>query len=290
MVRINTAWEVSDPLKRADYDASRRVTTGSSTTSVGSRPKPPPPPPPRRAVWTPAALDFGTAYQGKQPAERVVTVQFEDGSTIQRATVLDESGLFWFVGPPRLTQWLKDEIEAGLRSQLSLQEATQAGLKQEAGRIKAKLGVLYDDRLDGRISAGDYDLKAVALHAQQADITRQLKVLEAEDTSYLDKAVSFVEMTQQAADEFTRSRDGSKKQELIGELFDKLILDGERLEPTYNLRASWLLTEILPLSEPGNDKFGRGDYGPMETKKAPGGTLRFSRRAAANTIRTLFGK
>ncbi|MEV4560647.1 J domain-containing protein [Kitasatospora sp. NPDC049285] len=96
MVRINQAWEIlSDPAKRADYDAS-------TTSSAGSRPKPPPPPPPpapRRALWTPPAVDFGVAFTGQRSAERVVTVRFEDGSTIRRATVLDESGLFWFVGP-----------------------------------------------------------------------------------------------------------------------------------------------------------------------------------------------
>ncbi|WP_406296498.1 hypothetical protein OG948_13410 [Embleya sp. NBC_00888] len=73
---------------------------------------------------------------------------------------------------PRLTAWLKNELEAGLRSQLSLQEAAAEGLKQEGERIKNKLTILYDDRLDGRINGGEYDLKAVSLHAQQADIAR----------------------------------------------------------------------------------------------------------------------
>lgn len=169
---------------------------------------------------------------------------------------------------PLLAAWLKGEIEADLRAQLSLQEVAQEGLKQEAERVRGKLAVLYDDRLDGRISAGDYDLKAVSLHAQQADLSRQLRAMEAEDTSYLDKAFSFVAMTQQAAEEFQQSQDRDRKRELIGELFDKLTLDGERLEPTYNPRARWLLTEVLPLSGPGNDKFEPGDFGSGGTKKS----------------------
>ncbi|WP_405996495.1 recombinase family protein [Streptomyces sp. NBC_00986] len=189
---------------------------------------------------------------------------------------------------PRLTTWLKNELEAGLRSQLSLQEAAAEGLKQEGARIQAKLTILYDDRLEGRINAGEYDLKAVSLHAQQADLARQLRSLEAEDTSYLETAFSFVEMTQRAADEFAKSTDGERKRELISELFDKLILNGEQLQPHYNRRAAWLLTEILPITGSGNDKFGQSDSGSRETKKAPVGASRYSWRAVANSIRTLF--
>ncbi|MBT2449401.1 hypothetical protein J7F03_20355 [Streptomyces sp. ISL-43] len=95
-------------------------------------------------------------------------------------------------------------------------------------------------------------------------------------------------MTQRAADEFRKSPSGDRKRELIGELFDKLTLDGERLQPQYNPRAAWLMTEILPVAGSGNDKFGRGDSGSTESKKAPNGAPRYSWRAVANTIRTLF--
>ncbi|GAB7183045.1 hypothetical protein ATKI12_2876 [Kitasatospora sp. Ki12] len=189
---------------------------------------------------------------------------------------------------PRLTAWLKNELEAGLRSQLSLQEAAAEGLKQEEDRIRSKLTVLYDDRLEGRINAGEYDLKAVSLHAQQADLARQLKSLEAEDTSYLDTAFSFVEMTQRAADEFTHSTDGERKRELMTELFDKLSLDGELLQPQYNPRATWILTEILPKVGSGNDTFERGDFCSVKTKKAPRRASHSSWREIANSIRTLF--
>ncbi|MEV4560631.1 recombinase family protein [Kitasatospora sp. NPDC049285] len=227
------------------------------------------------------------SWYGKCPKPRACSRRrFVRQELVERQVVSAMSGLR--APRPRLAAWLKAEIEAGLRAQLSLQEVAQEGLKQEVERIKAKLTVLYDDRLDGRISAGDYDVKAVSLHAQQADISRQLRAMEADDTSYLDKAFSFVEMTQQAADEFRQSQDNDRKRELMGELFDRLTLDGEQLEPTYNQRARWLLAEVLPLDGPNSDKFEPGNLGCTETKKAPTGTLRFSWRAAANTIRALF--
>ncbi|GAB7183032.1 molecular chaperone DnaJ [Kitasatospora sp. Ki12] len=93
MARINLAFEIlSDPGKRATYDASRR-------SSARAPRQEPPPPPPRSVIWTPPVIDFGEVAGGQRSAERAVTIRFADGAMIRRAIVLDESGLFWFVGP-----------------------------------------------------------------------------------------------------------------------------------------------------------------------------------------------
>jgi hypothetical protein len=91
MALINLAYEtLSDPLKRAEYDAGRWAAAGQSAA---------PPPPQRAVVLTPMSVDFGTVYVGQRPPERKVRLQFSDGSRISFAQILTEDGFFWYSGP-----------------------------------------------------------------------------------------------------------------------------------------------------------------------------------------------
>jgi hypothetical protein len=92
MALINLAYEtLSDPLKRAEYDAKRWATAAGHSAA---------PPPPQRAVaLTPMSVDFGTVHVGQRPPERKVRLQFSDGSRISCARILTEDGFFWYTGP-----------------------------------------------------------------------------------------------------------------------------------------------------------------------------------------------
>jgi hypothetical protein len=98
-VTLSLAFEyLSDPIKRRDYDESRRHAPNGHAPGAAAPPRepPPPPPPPRVVVVTPETIDFGTVYIGGEPVPGVVSLRFADGSRIADARVRNMFGDCWY--------------------------------------------------------------------------------------------------------------------------------------------------------------------------------------------------
>ncbi|MFF2041909.1 hypothetical protein ACFVVX_15890 [Kitasatospora sp. NPDC058170] len=94
VVRLNEARDIlTDRLRRADYDLSRRQARASS--SPPPKPSPSPPPPPRLMVLDPSAVDFGPVATGQIAPDQRVTVRTCDGSVMGRVSALNHWGRFW---------------------------------------------------------------------------------------------------------------------------------------------------------------------------------------------------
>ncbi|WP_078651854.1 recombinase family protein [Streptomyces xylophagus] len=189
---------------------------------------------------------------------------------------------------PNLVAWLKTNLKATLDAELAGRRSAQQELEAEKERIGVKVATLYDDRLDGRITLEMYDAKVISLRAQQADVSRQMKSLDSEDTSYLDSALDFVRLTQSAADEYMKSRSIDHKRELISELFDGLSLHEHNLSVDYNRRARWALTDVVPVGASAKVKFEPDDNSSTKQKRASVEPLHSTWLAMWTNIRTLF--
>lgn len=62
--------------------------------------------------------------------------------------------------------------------------------------------MLYENRLDGRISPEMYDVKFKEKIAERDDIAKQIKRLSGENTEYIERAIDILELTQNAAEIF----------------------------------------------------------------------------------------
>ena len=77
--------------------------------------------------------------------------------------------------------------------------------QKELDRVQARLDVLYDDRLDGRIDATKYDEKAAEISQQKDRIVQKIRATKAAVLPPTSEAVDLMTLTSKAADLFFRA-------------------------------------------------------------------------------------
>src|ERR1043166_5822772 len=108
-----------------------------------------------------------TGYRGKCPEpytrEEVLERQF--------AAVLRD-----LVVPPAVLEWLQSELVESDRTEQAARAQAMRRQQIELERLQARIDVLYEDRLDGRIDTATYDTKANAIREQQDQIRQKIRM------------------------------------------------------------------------------------------------------------------
>ena len=226
-------------------------------------------------------------WYGKCPKPRACSRQrFIREEAVEQQVVQCLTGL----KSPRtgLLRWLRDGLEATVNEETHSREQAMKAVTDANNRLKAKERVLYEDRLDGRVSAEAYDSIAGKLRAELADLAQQSRALEVEEDSHIERSLTFVELTQHAAAEYQQSRDVTRKRELIMTICKGLVLDGEVLRPEYTPQSQWVLSNILGRKEAEKSKIEPPDYSSLKQKRAPSEAPNSTWLGLRNDIRTLF--
>ena len=146
-----------------------------------------------------------TGYRGKCPEpytrEELLEQQF--------AGVLRE-----LVVPPAVLAWLQSELVESDRTEQAARAQTIRRQQIDMERLGARLDVLYDDRLDGRIDTATYDKKASAIREQQEQIRQKIRTAEAAILPSASEAVDLMKLTSRAADLFLEQV-GAEQRKLI---------------------------------------------------------------------------
>lgn len=69
-------------------------------------------------------------------------------------------------------------------------------------RLDEQIKVLYEDRLDGRISSETYDIKFREKTKERDSIAKNIERLSGQNTEYIEHAIDILELTQNAASIF----------------------------------------------------------------------------------------
>ena len=109
-------------------------------------------------------------------------------------------------------------------------------LRDEFDTIEKRISVMYNDRLDGRISAEMYDQKLKEFKDRQYDITFKTKQFENASNAYYITANTVLSLAQRA-EEIFESSEPEEKRQFLNFLFQNLKLDGKKLQ--YKLKASF---------------------------------------------------
>ena len=112
----------------------------------------------------------------------------------------------------------------------------------ELERLQARLDVLYDDRLDGRIDAGTYDKKASEIREQQEQIRQKIRTAEASMLPVASEAVDLMSLTSKASELF-QEQVGAEQRKLLHLVLKEASWKGGELrmslrEPFEELRLS----------------------------------------------------
>jgi DNA invertase Pin-like site-specific DNA recombinase len=143
---------------------------------------------------------------------------------------------------PEIKQWLTTELMES--AEADQRARTAAGRRDEAEleRARARLNMLYEDRLDGRIDAATYDCKACAIRDEQLKIQQKIASAEAQALPPMQQAVETMLRTSQAAAEFPEAS-GAEQRRLLRLVLQEASWKGGELrmslkEPFEELRLS----------------------------------------------------
>jgi site-specific DNA recombinase len=81
--------------------------------------------------------------------------------------------------PREVLTWLSEVVSGSDINERAAREKTVNRFEEQYRRIQAKLEVMYEDKLEGRISAEFYDRKAKELQAQASELLRRVNDVRA---------------------------------------------------------------------------------------------------------------
>jgi len=174
-----------------------------------------------------------TGYRGKCPEpytrEEVLKQQF---ATRLRALIV----------PPAVLDWLKSELVESDRTEQAARAEALRRQRMDEERLEARLEVLYEDRLDGRIDTATYDKKARDIRQQLEQIRRRINDTKVIAFPAVSQAVDLMALTSRAADLFLE-QDGAEQRRLLHLVLQEATWKGGELrmclrEPFENLTLS----------------------------------------------------
>lgn len=134
-----------------------------------------------------------TGHRGKCPEpytrEQIMAEQF--------ASSLRDS-----VIPREALTWLTDVVSASDMNERAAREKAVNKLEEQHRRVQAKLDVMYEDRLEGRITADFYDRKARELQSQANALLRKVNEIGAAIPAPVEDAINLMGLTSRTADLF----------------------------------------------------------------------------------------
>lgn len=135
-----------------------------------------------------------------------------------------------------------DELVASLKTHGKAQQVfhmeSMRGLQTEYDRIEGRIGKMYDDKLDGCITADMYDKKLKEYKMRQSELLTSMQAHSKADQQYHVTASLVLDLAKRAFEIFGRSETHEKRQ-LINFVFQNMQLkDGKliyKLKEPYNL-------------------------------------------------------
>ena len=137
----------------------------------------------------------------------------------------------------RIDKAITDDIAGILKNkyedEATFKKDSKEAIRKEYDKLTGKLTLLYQDRLDGRITSSTYDEFATQIQSRRDDLERQLMKLDGDDesveinTSYLLDLVSRME-------ELYKSSKPELKNKLLRFLFSNLQIDNKTVYCSLN--------------------------------------------------------
>lgn len=137
---------------------------------------------------------------------------------------------------PALIAWVKNELRQSHANETEHYQAALNKLTSAQRRLDSQLHVLYEDRLDGRISSEVYDQKFKEKTSERQAIVKDIEHLTNQNTEYIEKAIDILDLTQNAAEIF-RTKPVEEQRILLGDIFSAITLNGKHMSVTWRLET-----------------------------------------------------
>ena len=174
-----------------------------------------------------------TGYRGKcgEPYTREEQLQEQFAARLRELVV-----------PPPVLDWLRSELADSDHAEHAGHAQALLRQRTELDRVQARLDILYEDRLDGRIDVVKYDQKAAELREQRDRVLNRIRAAEGAVLPSISQAADLMMLTSKGADLFLK-QPAAEQRKLLHLLLENASWKGGELrmsfrEPFENLRLS----------------------------------------------------
>lgn len=133
---------------------------------------------------------------------------------------------------PALIAWVKKELRQSHATETEQYSASVRSLTSKRERLDQQLKILYEDRLDGRISPDQYDQKFKEKTVERREIDKNVSKITKQNTDYVERAVDILDLTQNAAEIF-KTKPVIEQRVLLGDIFSNITLNGKHMEVSW---------------------------------------------------------
>ncbi len=147
---------------------------------------------------------------------------------------------------------IKDNLKKDHISEIESRQTIQNDLKRKIERVKSKLDVLYEDRLDGRITFEHYDQKKIEVDQELEHLTATWNQFNKNEIDYFDFGINLMELARKTKDLFPYATK-EEKQEIFTLAFEQMTVSDKTLEIHYTPWFAKLhshLPELKQICEP----------------------------------------
>ncbi len=132
------------------------------------------------------------------------------------------------IASPRLAEWVRKALKELHKTEIADRDASLSALHTQQERLRQREKMLYDDRLDGRVSAETYDVKHSELQKGIQDVLEGLQRHSESDKRYYELGTDIFELSQHAADIF-KGASTEKKIRLLRLMCEEIYVSENRL-------------------------------------------------------------
>jgi hypothetical protein len=113
------------------------------------------------------------------------------------ASILQE-----LVIPPAILDWMGEAVLNSDRTEQAARAEVIQKLQARHDQIEARLGIMYLDKLDGRITQEFFDKEAGSLHREQDSLLRKIQDIRKATPVPIDQAIDMLRLTSRASELF----------------------------------------------------------------------------------------
>lgn len=136
------------------------------------------------------------------------------------------------VDNPRLLEWIRKALKESHKNETDYHDTTVKDLDEQYLKIKNRLDVLYDDKVDGLITKEQYETKLQQYEEQLTNIIEAKQKHNKANINYLKLGMNLFELAQKGRELYEKQANLNEKKELLNFIFSNLKINGEKVVPT----------------------------------------------------------
>ena len=137
------------------------------------------------------------------------------------------------VKSPRLAEWIKKALKESHQDEIEYHSSSVGELSKRHAIYKNRLDVIYEDKLDGKITESDYDRRFAEYSKELKQLDKKLGSLGESTVKYFEVSSTFYDVSQHARAIYKKAKTLESKRSLIKLIFQNLTLDEGKLDFEY---------------------------------------------------------